>query len=409
MLATKSEGDNMRAIAIAAAFGLAGCAGVSSAQYDPVPRGTLTTAGPAYSLPKGVVPVKVFVDSNGIGVTIEPAEMIADGDVGLLVARLQPSVFNNEKMNITVDAVTGFLSTVSSESEAKILEIAQEAGKLAGRLSLQNAKAAFIESKVIVFDESFDPLDRMDVIRINDGIQLAMTRASYAFLQAGGRLGGQAVPRVTLAVDTSRALLPQDGRGGPELVEPLPLRNCNLGICARAMTSRTIRVLLEDRPFASKVVNVPSREIIAVPVSQTILANQKINITIKEGILASYDMERASELLGLIKIPGAIIGGFVAGIVQGIGDQQSIIDKRKELADSEVALAEAEKRRLEVTKVKLQNATAEGGGKIPNAYAAATLTVYPYSSALAEAIRQRILAPPLPKEPAKTGNADLIN
>jgi hypothetical protein len=399
----------MRAIAMAAGLVVAGCSGISSVPHDSNAVGQAATAGMPYALPKGVVPVQVFVDSSGIGLTIEPAQTIADPETGILVARLKPSIFNDEKMKLAADPTTGFLSTVSSDSEAKLLAIVEEVGKTAGRLSLQSAKAAFFEGKVVVLEDSFDPLSQADIGRVNAGINSAIGRAAGAFNLAGGRLGRQAAPLVTLRVEHA-ASFPRAGLQPSLGEEPPHLGNCAVGVCVRAMVSRVIRVELDGQAFASKVVNVPSREVVAVPVPQTILANQKVTMTIKDGILTNYDMDRDSELLGLVKIPGALIGGVIAGMTQGLGDAKTMVDKRKDLADSETALAEAEKKKVEATKLKLQSGNASGA-KPTNAYMANALTVYPYSATLVDQIRKNVLSPKA--EPAtpgpKPGDGGLLN
>lgn len=391
-------------VAVAAVVGLvvAGCSGISSVPVDSgfVSHGQLA-AGTPYSLPKGVVPVQVFVDSGGIGLVIEPAQMITDNEVGILVARLNPSIFNDEKMSLTADPETGFLSSVSSEATARILDIATEAGKLAGRLSLQSAKAAFFDGKVVLLEDSFDPLSDMDIARINDGINGAIARAAagriHQIPQVRLRVASVSAPGLSPNQPVTSSHVPQNGR-------------CALGVCARTMVSRTVRVELNGRSFGTKVVNVPSREVIPVPVPQTILADQKVTITIKDGILSNYALDRKSELLGLVKIPGAVIGGVFAGMAQGLDDTKSLVDKHKDLAKSETELAKAQKDRIEATKVTLQSG-AEIAGKSVNAYAATTLTLYAYSAAIGPTpISLRQTTPPAEQSPTpgpRAGDDDL--
>lgn len=346
----------------------------------------MATAGMPYSLPKGVVPVQVFIDENGVGVTIEPATVISDSQAGILVARLKPSPFNEEDMKLAADPATGFLTTISSDSKAKLQEIVEEIAKTAGRLSLQNSKALFFSRKVVVLSDRFDPLDAVDVSRINVGIRTAMERAARAFTAAGGQLG--AVPEVTLSLDGAAATAPTPG--------PAVLRNCELGVCVRAMTSRTIRVSIDGASVDTKNVNLPSREIIPVPVPQTILANQKITVTIKDGILSGYDLKRDSEVLGLVKTVGAIPGAFVEGLFAGLDAEKGEIDKEAAIAgskttlvDRQIALTEALKKQADAN-IKLQNTTGAGAG---GAYKASVLTVYPFPSSLTSAVRQQRARP----------------
>ncbi len=359
---------------------LAGCTGISSVPANEVVYGPKASPGVPYSLPKGLVPVEVFVEAAGIGLTIEPAKTVADSSVGVLVARLHPSPFNDEKMKLVANQATGFLSTVSSESTAQLLAIVEEAAKTVGRLKLQNAKAEFLAKKVVVFSDSFDPYDPADVARINDGIAAALDRASRAFQTATRKGSSRDTPTVTLDV----------GPFAPPAHSPWgPLKKCEDGVCARAMTAQRIRVLLDGRPFASKTVALPSREIIAVPVPQTILADQKLNIGITDGILTSYDFERDSELLGLVKIPGAIFGGLMSGIGEGLTAKKNVTEKAKELAEAQTALEEANKKGVEASVLQSTAARIPGSAEATSAYTATALTVYPYSQTLVEAIKQR--------------------
>jgi hypothetical protein len=395
----------MRAAIVAAGFLMAGCTGISSVSVDDpgFENGQLLATGTPYSLPKGVVPVQVFIDADGIGLTVEPAQIITDNDIGILVAHLNPSVFNDEKMTLVADPSTGFLSSVSSESTARILDIATEAGKLAGRLSLQSAKAAFFEGKVVLLEDSFDPQSDIDVIRINGGINAAIARA------ATGRI--RQVPQVSLRVEPSattvRAAVPPASE--PDLSQ---LKKCKLGVCARTMVSRTIRVELDGRSFGTKVVNVPSRHIVPVPVPQTILADQKVTVTIKDGILSNYELDRKSELLGLVKIPGAVIGGVFSGMKQGLDDTKDVVDKQKDLVKSETELAKAQKEKIDATKIVLQSGT-DSSGKPVNAYMAMTLTLYAYSAALGPTpilLRQTKPLAPQPAVPGpRPGDDDLTS
>ena len=145
-------------------------------------------------------------------------------------------------------------------------------------------------------------------------------------------------------------------------------------------------------------VTIPSREAIGVPVPSTVLADQDISIGITGGVLDKYDLKRGSEVLGLVKLPGAILSGLVAGVTQGLTDEKSIIDKRKGVAESEEALTKAIANRnttalasrntqatdVGETGVNLQSATV--GEAQQNSYAAVTLTVYPHSETLIQLI-----------------------
>lgn len=341
---------------------------------------------------------------EGIGLTIEPSRTAVDNEPGILIARLSPSPFNNEDIKLAADPTTGFLTSVTSNSDSQLLAIVEEAAKATGRLALQNSRAAFLSDKVVIYEDSLDPLRQSDVDRINKGLAAAFPRAAQAFVDATNQ---------TLTVGRVSISVVQPNGAAIEPPKPIDTRDCEVGICVRTVTTRLIRVQLGNEPFASKIVSIPSREITALPVPSTALANQDITIAIKDGIVEKYELKRDSELLGLVKLPGAIINGLVSGLTQGLTDNKSILDKRTELAQSEEALAKAKAERNKTISnvgeatVPLQNAA---GTAPPVSYSAATLTIYPFSETLTQAIRDKIEAakskPPAPGD--GQGGGDLL-
>jgi hypothetical protein len=69
----------MRLAGIAACLLLTGCTGISTIPFSPPSINGSAEGGMPYSLPKGVVPIQVFADETGIGMTIEPAQIVSDG------------------------------------------------------------------------------------------------------------------------------------------------------------------------------------------------------------------------------------------------------------------------------------------------------------------------------------------
>lgn len=307
------------------------------------------------------------------------------------------TVIHNEDTKLAVDPVTGFLTAITSNSDAQLLAIFEEAAKASSRLALQNSRASFLATKVVVFDDSFDPFRPMDIDRINAGLAAAFQRAAEAFRGATGDPPRTQPVRISVAYP--------DGSEIGDL-PPVDVRDCDVGICARSKTSVAIRVWLGSAPLASKIVTVPPKRVVAVPVPSTVLANQDLSIGIKDGVVDKYDLKRDSAILGLVKIPGAIVGGLVAGITENLTAEKSIIDKRKDLAASEEALAQAITTRNQAVaaanvgeaSVNLQNSTGE---QPASSYAAATLTIYPFSETLTQAISQQIEAAKTKAEAAK--------
>lgn len=401
----------MRVILIAAtAILLSGCADVSSVPWRDDATAAQAGAGVTYSLPRGFVPLRVFADAKGIGLSVEPAYNAADPEAGFLIARLKPSILNRETMSLATDE-NGLLSLVSSDSEAKILEIAGEVAKTVGRLTFQSGKSTVLAETVTVFQRDLDPLSRKSIRDMNDGIRAGIERAAGAYAIANTRWVAGKTPNVVVKVDPSP----------PEVEPEIDLNKCQAGICVRVLTTRTITVSIDGADVASKVVNVPSWQVVPISVPQSVLSDQKITVSVKDGMLARYDLVRDAEALGLVKIPGAILGGLVAGVTQGLNDRKSTIDARNNLLTSEEAYYKALQAAHDRAQGKPisgtvppvptnQNGTPAPAGGAPVAtpptpppraetpsppastgdartYRAATLTIYLYSTALADAIK----------------------
>ncbi len=373
----------MRTACLAACVMIAGCTGISSVRYD----ATYNMVGTPYLLPKGIVPVEVFIDDNGIAVSVADAELVTDTRVGTLIALTKPSPFNDEDMKIGIDHDTSFLNSVSSESVAQLQAIVAEAAKLAGRLTLQNAKLNFFKDRTKVLSDRFDPLDPVDVARVNANINGAIARATEAT-----PMGGPDLPVFELSLDApagGQALVPAVGAPPP---------NCQKGICARVMTSRILYISVNGAQLDSKVVKIPSREIITVPVPQTVLADQKITVTLKDGMVTNYEINRKSEALGLVKTIGGIPGAFMQGVFSGLDDKKTEVTKTTDLINAQTDLHKAQQQAAE-TSVTLQNAPFQAkGSSASKPYEATIVTVYPFKATLAKAVRQQrarsVAAPP---------------
>ena len=388
---------NMRSLRFLAALSLlatvaGGCSLISSKPYV---EGK--TKGIPYALPKGVVPLQVFIDNEkGIGLSIEPTRVTRDAKLGTLVAQLKHSPLNNEKITITADPNTGFLKAISTDSDAQLPQIFEEAAKSAARLALQNSRAAFLKDKPVIFEDVFDPLQSNEV-------ELQGAALKEAILRECDGVDARNPPTVKLSV------LHTDGTPFSPNTSTPETKHCADGICVRTITSLLIRINFGDKLLGSKLVDIPSREVFAVPVPSTPLADQDITVEISSGILAKYEFKRDSEILTLVKIPGGILAGVVNGLTQGLTDRKSILDKRKEVAESDVALTEAlasRKKESESgavtqgeTTVPLQNASA-GASARGTDYAAASLTVRLCPSAPQE-------PPQEPPKPNRGGRGDL--
>lgn len=364
-------------------FFTVGCSSLSSSPSTNVSL-MRQDGGIPYSLPKGVIPIRVFADSKGVGITIEESRVATDNKTGILIAHVKPSPFNNEDYKLAVDDATGLLNTISTESEAKLPEIVSELGKAAGKLALQNSRSAFLEQTVTLLEDQFDPFSQDDIERINKAINSSFSRGMEAFTVASGTFVTPSTQQLYLSV--------HNVDGSPiNVSKSIDLEKCAIGFCARATVTKIVRISLNGISIGSKQVNIPSQEILSIAMPKTVLANQKVTVQLVDGIIKKYDIARDSEILGIAKLPGAALGGIIAGATEQIDGLTSVTTKKKELVDSKIALTESKSK---LTSLELQNAPSRNQG-----YIATTLTIYPYSDSLSNAIRSSI-----DKEKSKQSN-----
>lgn len=352
-----------RGFCLALSLLAAGCVTTLSSK----PAGETPTGIP-YNVPKGFVPIQIFADDNGVGVTIDEAVFEIDDKVSPLIAKLDLNGFNNEDVKIAIDSDTGFLTQISSESDAKLLEIVKEAAKAAAQLGLQN-KIVGGGGRTVYFSGSFDPLSESSVTKINCAISAAAKKAGVSFNNAlsdanAVRLSTPNVPKPeTSGSKTKAASGENEDENSCKKTDPdaaVTTTHCDAGVCVRALTSVPISLSVGEQIIGTKIVRVPGRKLIAVKTPSTALADQDLTIGIEDGMLKQYDIKRDSELLGLVKIPGQIIGGLVAGVTQQLTDEKSIVDKQKALADSQKALADSQKALIEAQKAAQDAQGAQG-------------------------------------------------
>lgn len=371
------------ALAIPTLFFTVACSSLSSLPSVNTPL-TKQDGGIPYSLPKGVIPIRVFADSNGIGITIEESRVATDNKTGILIAHVKPSPFNNEDFKLAVDDATGLLNTISTESEAKLPEIVSELGKAAGKLALQNSRSEFLQQTVTLLDDQFDPLSQDDIERINKAINSSFSKGIEAFTTATEKSATQSTQQLFLSV--------HNVDGSPiDVLKPVDLEKCAIGICARATVTKIVRISLNGISIGSKQVNIPSQEILSIAMPKTVLANQKVTVQLVDGIIKKYDIARDSEILGIVKLPGTAMGGIIAGATEQIVGLTNVTTKKKELIDSEIELIRSKNN---LSSIQLQSAPSRNQG-----YIATTLTIYPYSDSLSNAIRSSI-----DKEKSKQSN-----
>lgn len=386
----------MRKLFVLVCLVLTGCGSIVGP--NPSPNASVTNADFVYLLPKGMVVATVFGDQHGVAVTFDPAETHKDNGVGPLYVDFQHSVFNKETVEIKTGDTPGLLSLVSSETEVKILDIATEVAKSAAKISLQNGKQDFFSSKVIIGAPFlFDPLDKSDR---DIAAKTICEFANYGYDSRDKTDEANAPQKSIFLKACSDPLNPElkiklrgASQSSAELsqVDKQVRKLCSRGICARQMITHVIELTVGDIRLLSHAVDIPSKQVISIPVDSSIFADRKTTITISDGILKEYKLEKESELLTIVKLPGAIISGFLAGLGEHLDAEKSVLDKQKSVIDSKKSLYETEKSFKELTN--------ESGQKIVStSYIERSTTVYFHHNDLNKSIQEVATSLPNPSD-----------
>lgn len=380
---------------------LAGCGNVVGP--NPVLTKSVTNADFAYMLPRGMVAVTVFGDEHGIGVTFDPAEIHKDSGVGPLYVDLKHSVFNKEIIEIKTGDTPGFLSLVSSDTKTKILDISTEAAKSITKLSLQNAKQGFFSSKIVIGAPFlFDPYNRDERIAAVKSI-CALVVYGYETSNAAKALPANRFINACNDLENPRMHLTL--RGDQILNDNFSKMNsdirnlCSDGICARQMTTQILDLKIDETIYLSHSIEIPTKEVTSIPITSSVLADRKTVVTISDGILKEFKVEKESELLTIVKVPGAVIGGIAAGVVEQLDTEKNILDKEKSVIEGKKALFESEK--------SFHEAKIESGQKGSNSsFANQSRTIYMLHVDLDTSIKSAKKKNPGPQLPINIGSSN---
>ncbi|AUN33593.1 hypothetical protein C0V82_24970 (plasmid) [Niveispirillum cyanobacteriorum] len=203
-------------------------------------------------------------------------------------------------------------------------------------MKLQNAVVDFRNTVRPEYEDYFDPYSEADIARVNAALNAAVGRGFEALNAVGST---RRMRSGTLAITVH---YPDGSKPKAQQPSESDLEACKQGICARARDSLIIRLLLDGQVLGSKVVHPPSPGVMALPLPGSV-SNQDIAIALNEGVVEKYDFKRDSALLQLVKLPGALISGVAKGLTQGLTDEKTALEAKKDLLTLEREMAAADK------------------------------------------------------------------
>lgn len=321
----------------ALAAGCGGCAIVGTQRIGPA------TAGVPYMVPKALLPVEVV--SNGAQVRVDVLEPVFVGDpLHGFVLRYHANAFSTDNVKLEVDPTTSLLKTVTLVGKDETGEVLK---KLVG--SSLRAESATAGGEAVLLQTLLDPDEKNGgdklAAQIDTAVQAHLLRqrkacsvASPATAPAGcAELPGDDVPT---AAKVSVVLA--DGGGPPTDNEP-SAADCSVGICHRANLPYRVEIALFGQTRSTLVMLPNKAPLLALPLERHAFVEVKHTVTLRNGVVEKYDIEKPSAALAVVSWPLEAYDAVVSTTAKIL--QLKIDTSRNDLAHQEQQVAATEKRR----------------------------------------------------------------
>ncbi len=352
-----------------------GCTSLGS-QMEAAAGGGAST-GVQYYLPKTLVTLELYKSAlDGFVFPRFSEQVVGDTDFSY-VAKLNRAIASDNRLSVTIDPKTRLLDSRSSAvSTARGGDIATDLAQSYTSLERGGER----RTEIFIGKVVFDPLDPDGVRRAN----VALSAAFQAFVRqdcdfqidtetgdllipggifANERLIEQCLflqyiaedPRaiqITMSDDPGRVPLPGDKpRMQPVRLDPADYRGaCNSGLCYRATAPYRLTVAVADRIIVDEILDLPNNQpplVIRQPAG--VFADQGTEIAWVNGLPATVDVDRRSELAGFASVPARVVGAVSEAVVSGfnrdaneIAAEVNLLNAQANLLNAQAGLVETE-------------------------------------------------------------------
>ena len=362
---------------------LTGC-GTLASSYDTNKFGGASMQGVPYSLPMIKLRAAVVRDANGIAILVGHPAYFADPAAPYLLS-YRPSASSVDTLKVKVDN-QGLLSAVNGEADDQTAAILEALGKLAGGVAGAIPEAA-LNGNQVLFDQVFDPSDPAATKAVQDGINLALKQRVRIALQADcGRAIRQALAvdlptapkarlkKISELTSRTRELTPvcvaESGYVPPDVVINLDYQPftfggrqrapCTVGVCTRRLHPAVLTFSSGGIAFASESFAMPNRsDPVPMDLTRTAFAKSTYGMTFNNGVVATSDRTKGSELLAIANAPLAIIKGVFTTLAEVVQLRVNLTNNEKTLLESEKGRLEAEENLKKVRDVARKASNAE--------------------------------------------------
>lgn len=286
---------------------LSGCASVSSIKKP----GSDMDGGLVYYLPKKDIIIKATVKTvNNSVKKISLESMTSDAYPDYseqYVLKYQYNLFGDNSIDLGINE-KGLLTTAKAKTVSRVNDALENLAKSAGSIA---AVAGLVPSACS-----------------EDGV--------YTFIYDNAVQGGSVCG---LSLEITRI----DAKSYNNIVEINPTNNGSLsndgeslyGIFYRQLMP--YKIIIKDQYSAKthheNIVHIPSySKTHFLPISKTFFSDNEIEFGFTDGMPTKYVQKTNSELVGLFKLPGSLIGGFFDGVTSGLEKLVGVKAKETDLA-----------------------------------------------------------------------------
>lgn len=321
-----------------------GCAAVRTQHVATAPA---VAQGIAYYLPSGLLRLSIVESGGAISVTLDGPHIVQDNDA-LLVSHLPRSGTADNNVTVTVDPNTHFLSKVEATSTGRLADITANAVRSFSFLqSAQERSGETIFERDFMWDEAgvvTRAANRALAAYFHQNCGRGFAPENEPFSRELGQLGKESeaeaaarrqrvllCQRLAMAGLTSRPEqtlieLSVDNLRSPSLradAAALDYGVCGRGICYRPFMPLRMTLRVGEYFSQTKSFLIPDENrLMFVNLASGVFAEQKYTLTFHQGRLTSYQQDADSELVGLARLPGNIVGGLISGPAEALGLRQ---------------------------------------------------------------------------------------
>lgn len=298
-----------------------------------------------YSLPKTLVTVTIPKNQNiSFQEMTVATKLIPDPD-HTYALNLTPAPLSEDTIVVDVDPDTRFITAIYGTAKDKTADILSEIGKTAARLSGAGLPPFFAAETDRNYVFEFDPSDPSWFARTREQIQ------GLAGIDMRCIAGCERSAKVPAA--------PVDA------VLVRPARSAILIACAGPCETKPSRVF--------PIISFNGSQLVAVPIARSPFVERKTKLTFVNGMPTKAEHTKPSEALGLVSIPGQVIGSVFAGLGQAFSDEKAQLENAAALAEAQKGVLDAQANLLRAqndlqrlqTELKKSSGGGESGDKSP--------------------------------------------